>query len=61
MTSGYKITYFPSEALCEPIRWLFAYAGIEYEDFRFERENWLKIKPSKYSLVCSNKKAFGNI
>jgi len=41
----YKLTYFPVTALGEPIRFIFAQAGVKYEDFRFERENWPKIKP----------------
>ncbi|KAJ4452223.1 hypothetical protein ANN_03741 [Periplaneta americana] len=46
MAPKYKLIYFPSKALGEPIRYLLAYGGIEYEDFRFEREKWPEIKPS---------------
>ncbi|KAK0182785.1 hypothetical protein PV327_000884 [Microctonus hyperodae] len=43
---SYKITYFPVKALAEPIRFILSYAGVEFEDERFERENWPKIKPN---------------
>jgi hypothetical protein len=32
----YKLYYLNLRARGELIRWLFAYNGIEYEDFRFE-------------------------
>ncbi|XP_003703954.2 uncharacterized protein LOC100881165 [Megachile rotundata] len=41
----YKLTYFPVKALGEPIRFLFSYGGVEFEDFRFNREDWPKLKP----------------
>lgn len=47
----FKLTYFPSKALAEPIRFIFSYAGVEFEDDRFERDNWPKIKPSKFIFV----------
>lgn len=45
---SYKLTYFNVQALAEPMRLMFAYAGVDYEDVRFENEDWPKIKPSKY-------------
>ncbi|ODM90476.1 Glutathione S-transferase [Orchesella cincta] len=40
MAETYKLTYFNLRALAEPIRLIFAYAGVEYEDVRIEREQW---------------------
>ncbi|KAL1139557.1 hypothetical protein AAG570_006540 [Ranatra chinensis] len=42
----YKLTYFPVKALAEPIRFVLSYMGQEFEDYRFEREQWPSIKPS---------------
>lgn len=44
----YKLTYFNVKGLGEPIRILFAYGGIKYEDVRFENENWPALKASMY-------------
>ncbi|XP_043474059.1 glutathione S-transferase-like [Leptopilina heterotoma] len=41
---NYKLTYFPVKALGEPIRFVMSYAKIEFEDDRFDRENWPKLK-----------------
>lgn len=35
----YKFTYFNSKALGEPIRFLFAYGKIDYEDIRIDFAN----------------------
>lgn len=45
--SSYKLTYFNFTALAEPIRFLLSYLNIDFEDVRFEREEWPSIKPSK--------------
>ncbi|XP_073979001.1 glutathione S-transferase-like [Rhodnius prolixus] len=42
----YKLTYFPVKALAEPIRFILSYMDKEFEDTRFERENWPSIKPT---------------
>lgn len=46
--SSYKLIYFPVTALAEPIRFLLNYADIEFEDERFDRNDWPKLKPSMY-------------
>lgn len=51
MPAKYKLTYFDITALAEPIRFMFAYGGIEYEDVRVPRDQWPAIKPSKYYLL----------
>jgi len=44
MAETYKLSYFNIKALAEPIRLIFAYAEVEYEDHRIERENWPGLK-----------------
>ena len=47
MPAKYNLIYFTARALAEPIRWIFAQAGQEYEDFRIkDREEWYAYKPS---------------
>merc|ERR1711874_850849 len=41
----YKLTYFNLRGRGELIRLVFAYAGQEYEDFRFEIAQWPEFKP----------------
>lgn len=47
MASSYKVTYFDIMGLGEPIRVLLSYGGLEFEDFRVQKENWPNLKPSK--------------
>uniref|UniRef100_A0AC34GAH4 Glutathione S-transferase n=1 Tax=Panagrolaimus sp. ES5 TaxID=591445 RepID=A0AC34GAH4_9BILA len=42
----YKLSYFDTRGLGEPIRLLFNYAKVDFEDFRFTREQWATIKPT---------------
>ena len=45
----YKLTYFPVRAKAEPIRILFALAGVEFEDIRVDPTEWVtKLKPCEY-------------
>lgn len=46
MSSKYKLIYFNGRGLGEPLRWLLAYMGEKFEDFRFPREEWPSIKPT---------------
>ncbi|CAH1407481.1 unnamed protein product [Nezara viridula] len=43
---SYKLTYFPVAALGEPIRFLLSYLGEDFEDYRFNSEDWPTIKPN---------------
>ena len=42
----YKLTYFNGRGLAEFARYVFAAAGEEYEDNRFDAEEWKDIKPT---------------
>ncbi|VDN34708.1 unnamed protein product [Gongylonema pulchrum] len=42
---GYKVTYFPIRGLGEPIRLLLADQGIQFEDDRFNTDDWPSLKP----------------
>lgn len=43
----YKLTYFNVRGRAELARLIFHYKGVEFEDFRFQRDEWAKYKPSK--------------
>ena len=44
---AYKLYYFPARSGAEMIRFVFAQAGVEYEDVRVPwGEEWNKLKPS---------------
>ncbi|OQV21543.1 putative Hematopoietic prostaglandin D synthase [Hypsibius exemplaris] len=36
----YKLVYFDLRGLAETARYIFAYAAVEYEDYRVKREEW---------------------
>ena len=40
-----KLTYFNARGVAELIRYIFAYAGQEFEDERIQRESWAERKP----------------
>jgi hypothetical protein len=51
MAPTYKLSYFNVKALGEPIRFLLSYGGVEFEDHRFEGDEWAKLKPCKSSHI----------
>jgi len=44
MSPKYKLTYFDSTGRGELSRWIFAYAGQEYEDVRINKADWPTLK-----------------
>jgi len=44
MAPTYKLKYFNGRGRGEPIRLIFAYAKVPYEDVRVPREDWPKVK-----------------
>lgn len=40
----YKLIYFNFRARAEPIRLIFAAAGVPYEDFRLDHDKWDEYK-----------------
>ncbi|XP_066991001.2 glutathione S-transferase [Anabrus simplex] len=52
MAPKYKLTYFNGKALGEPIRFLLAYGGLEFEDKRINFKDWDKFKDAApYKLL----------
>jgi len=46
----YKLTYFDFRARGEIIRFVFAAAGVQYDDYRIEGSEWMQLKPSKSAI-----------
>ncbi|OWA51248.1 putative Hematopoietic prostaglandin D synthase [Hypsibius exemplaris] len=46
MDSVYKLVHFPIKSHGETVRFIFAYVGVEYEDYRVKREDWPNLKNS---------------
>ena len=44
----YKLIYFNARGRAEHIRYIFAYAGIDYIDERIPKERWPEIKKCEY-------------
>lgn len=47
----YKLSYFNVKALAEPLRFMFAYGGVDYEDVRVTQDEWAVLKPSNYPYL----------
>lgn len=47
----YKLHYFNLRGRAELARLIFAQAGVEFEDVRFERSEWPSIKASKHEFT----------
>ena len=48
---SYKLIYFNARGRAEHIRYILAYAGVEYTDERVSKERWPELKKSKTSLI----------
>lgn len=44
MAPSYKLIYFNARGKAEHIRFIFAYAGIDYEDERIPQDKWPELK-----------------
>lgn len=42
----YKLYYFNMKGSAELTRWIFAQAGVPYEDIRVTKEQWVEMKPT---------------
>lgn len=52
MAPKYTLTYFNVKGYGEPIRWLFSYADIEFENVTIDFEEWKQsIKASEYKIL----------
>lgn len=54
MAATYKLTYFNFSGASEPIRFLFHFGGIKFEDIRIPEEKWPEYKKS-IDIYYSNK------
>ena len=43
----YKLIYFNSRGLTEPIRMIFAHCDVDFEDKRVTSDEWKEMKPSE--------------
>lgn len=49
--STYKLLYFDIRGMAECVRYMFAYADVEFEDCRISREEWPAIKEGTYKKI----------
>ena len=50
MGKQFVLTYFDGRGRAEPIRMLFKYANIEFEDKRIQMEKWGDLKAGKWNF-----------
>ncbi|XP_071830062.1 glutathione S-transferase 1-like [Apostichopus japonicus] len=48
--SQYKLTYFNAKGRGEPARYMFHLAGVDFEDFRIELQDWEEWKPKMQAI-----------
>jgi glutathione S-transferase len=46
MAPNYKLVYFDFRGKGEPLRWIFAYAGVKFDDHRINYQDWPSLKAS---------------
>lgn len=51
MAPSYKLIYFNARGKAELIRFIFAYAGVDYEDERISQDKWPELKRSEYCRI----------
>ena len=49
----YHLVYFNARLRAEPIRWMFQYAGKEFQDDRIEWEEWEDRREGECARCCS--------
>lgn len=45
--SSYKVFYYNYRGAGEPVRFLLSFANVDFEDVRFEDEEWPPLKESR--------------
>ena len=57
---AYKLTYFNLSAWAEPIRFIFAQAGVPFEDNRVPFEQWPRLKSERLPMLEEDNKVVCN-
>ena len=59
--SDIKLVYFNLRGRAEAARFTLAQAGVDYEDVRVTREEWVKLKPGKKRVLPSKRRTFRHV